>query len=273
MNDIGLQPELQDKINHACKVFEEVLQNYRRPVLLCSFGKDSMVMLWMIREWFTKEIPIVLFKHPFFPRKYTYADRMISEWDLNVHQNIPPIGSSLSCKDGKTEVIHHYSMGAGSLVVPIGKQDIEGREGWLCGIKDILSGPYGSYNWPWDVAFCGHRSTDVDPLLGSIALRCDVHQNPDSSHLAFPLRHFTDDDIWTLHKAWGIPFDKLRYESQENPVTHTEGTFNSDYFPYCNKCFDPFQPEFVVCPKTGLQITNIHSKLLKTEVKLDYMKG
>jgi len=229
------------------------------------------VLLYMIREWFTLDMPVVFFKQPFFPRKFSFAEKIIAEWDLNVHANIPPAGYSITCKEGKTELIQHFPIGQKHLLMPIGRQSISNAPKWLCGTESFLGGPLGTFTWPWDVAFCGHKSSDTDPLQGNVPLACDIHQIAHSCHLAYPLRHFTDDDIWRLHKEWNIPFNRLRYGNMETPDSDTENAFNEDYFPYCNKCFDPHEEGFVICPKTGLQITNISSSLNRIDPKFNYM--
>jgi hypothetical protein len=272
-NPLSHDSVLQSKINHACKVIEEGLAHYEKPAILCSFGKDSIVMLWMIREWFRKDLPIVFLRHPWFPRKYAWADNLIAEWELNVYSQIPPIGVSVCAKKGKSELVQHFAMGQRALLMPLGKQNIEGRGEWLCGREDILAGPFGAFQWPWDFAFCGHKSSDSDPLQGGVPLSVDIHQIPNSCHLGFPLRHFTDEDIWKCYRAWDLPFNRLRYGSLEDPKDDYENTFNSDYFPYCSKCLDPNEGAFVRCPKTDLEVTNISSQLPQTDPKLQYAGG
>jgi hypothetical protein len=58
-----------------------VLVQYKNPAIMCSFGKDSMVMLHLMRK-FNLPLPIVFYRDPWFPKKYDFADRMIAEWGL-----------------------------------------------------------------------------------------------------------------------------------------------------------------------------------------------
>jgi hypothetical protein len=271
MNEpISHDPVLQSKITSACTVIEQVLEKYERPAILCSFGKDSMLMLYMIRNWF-RELPVIFFKMPHFQRKYAFAERMAADMELELHSNIPPIGISLTSKNGKTELVHHYGMGAKHLLRPIGRQNIEGKAKWLCAEQDLVKGPFGTYQWKWDLAFCGHKSSDSDPVQGDVPLFVDIHQIAGSCDLAFPLRHFTDEDVWRLTEVYGIPVNNLRYGKDRK--SDPEGYFNDDYVAYCHRCLDPLEPDFVTCPKSGLQITNISSSFAQLDPKLAYSGG
>jgi hypothetical protein len=224
-----------------------------------------MLMLHMIRNYHMKNIPVIFFKQPYFQRKFAFGDRQAHDMELELHSNIPPIGVSVSSRNGKSELVQHFGIGKTSLMMPLGKQDIAKHpERWLCATDTIMKGPFGTFNWPWDVVFCGHKSSDYDPVLGEVPLSVDIHQIEGSAHLAYPLRSFTDDDVWRLTKAWDIPINRLRYGSAEERKSDTNDVFNEDYFPYCHKCCDPNEDAFVTCPKSGLQITNISASLPKS---------
>jgi len=270
MDALANDPVLQGKINSAARVIEKCLEVYRKPAILCSFGKDSLLMLYMIRNYCSVDLPVVFFKQPHFARKFAFGDKMAAELELEVHSNIPPFGISLTSKNGKSELVHHFSLGKQTLMMPLGVQSIESKAKWLCATESLLSGPFGTFGWPWDVAFCGHKSSDVDPLQGQVPLSVDIHQIEGSCHLAYPLRHFTDQDVWRLTKAWDIPVNRLRYGNADQPQDDTENYFNEDYFPYCMKCCDPNQPDFVTCPKTGLEVTNIHRSIPQIDPKKAY---
>ena len=267
---IELPEELRLKIKKASNQIDAALAFYKNPCILCSFGKDSLLLLWMIRSWALPAIPVIFFDLPWFPRKRAFAYRMIAEWELEVHRPAP-VGFSICSSNGKSEVVYHYKIGQQTLQMPLGQQSLTLRPDWLCGLQTLLRGPFGTQEWPWDIAFCGHKSSDQDPLRGNVPLQCDIHQMANACHLAYPLRDFTDEDIWLCHQAYEIPENTLRYGSRLEPKPEdTENFWNEDYLPYCNKCFDPNEEEFVTCPKTGLQITNIHHSLAKSEASFAY---
>lgn len=270
MDTALFNPELQAKINSACRTIEQSLALYKRPCVLSSFGKDSVLLLYMIREWFTKDIDVIHFRHPWFQRKYTFADRLAKDWELTVHGNFAPISASLMNTEAKgAEIITHYSIGQKALMLILGKQSTKARIKWLCGRHDILGRPSGNVSFPWDVAFCGHKGSDVDAGLGSFGTLVDVHQIPNSADMAYPLRAFTDADVWEMHERWGIPFDALRYSRNDDGTyfDDVQNIHNADYQPYCTECLDCKNGAAVECPKTGLSITNISGSFLHVDPK------
>lgn len=253
---------MDKKIEKAVSVLEAVLKNYRNPCLLCSFGKDSMVLLFMLRHWF-EEVPVVFLRQPFFQRKYAYANRVIEDWNIKeFYQDIPPIGVTVSHNQGKTELVNHYNFGATTLMVPIGRIEPTPGANYLCGKEDLMDRPIGSFNWPWDCAIHGHKATDTDPLHDDLNINIDISYNIGGSDCAFPLREWTDEDIWQFTEKHDIPINHSRYEKVDGTWRNkADMSYNSDYFPYCNRCFDPLQPDAVDCPKTGLKVENLKKKV------------
>lgn len=250
------------KVTQACDVIGAVLSQYRNPVLLCSFGKDSMVLLYMLRKWF-QEVPIVFFKQSHFPRKYAYANRVIEDWNLqDVHTDIPPVGISIAHGHGKTEITNHYPYGGVTIAVPIGWLKPNGASKYLCGRDDLLNRSVGSYNWPWDCALHGHKATDTDPIYKDLHIDVDISQNQGGCDTAFPLRNWTDQDIWDFTELHDIPINNARYEKVDGQWRNKpDQLFDSDYFPYCNKCLDPLEEDAVLCPKSGLMVENLKHKV------------
>lgn len=254
---------LQAKIIQATNLIERVLEQYRKPCLLCSFGKDSVVLLWILRNWYDTTIPIVFFRHPFFPRKYAYADRLIADWNLNVVSDIPPIGCSMTKGNGLLEVVNHYPFGGDkNLMLPVGWLPHDKHPTWLCGRDDLFFRPTGTFDWRWDVAFMGHKGNDTDAVQGEISLKVDINHVPNGCSTAYPLRGFTDADVWEFIEKNNIPVHTERYEKVDGAWrTKPEKHFDPDYFPYCNRCLDRDGPVAVTCPKNGKEITNIGSQL------------
>lgn len=255
---------IQDKVTKALQVIEQVVDQYKKPCLLCSFGKDSVLLLWLIRKHTGFTFPIVFFKQPFFPRKYAYADRLIADWNLDVFTDVPPMGTSMTKGNGLLEVVNHYPFGGDkNLMMPVGWIDHEKHPAkWLCGRDDVMNRPLGQYQWLWDCALTGHKGEDKDAVQGDVHLRVDIHQIPGGCHTAYPLRLFSDADVWECFERWNIPIHEERYEKVDGTWrTKPEKHYDPDYFPYCTRCLDKDGPIAVVCPKTGLEITNIGGQL------------
>ncbi len=259
---------LRDKIVQSTDMIKRVFESYKHPVILCSFGKDSMVLLSILRGM-KKDLPCIFFREPFFAQKYEFADSVIRKWDLTCF-DYPPSSLSMANSKGKCEVIRHYSIGKQFLSISDGNlYEPEDGKKFLCGLTDLLMKPTGTINFPWDVMFCGHKSSDKDPLAGNLNLHVDIHQHAGAAALAYPLRNWDDNDIWDYITAYEVPFHDARYD-KELRKDKEDKAFNPDYLPCCTRCLDKNQPEFVTCPKTGLEVTNMANNLRHVDMTMPY---
>jgi 3'-phosphoadenosine 5'-phosphosulfate sulfotransferase (PAPS reductase)/FAD synthetase len=73
---------MQDKIESAKTILRDA-NSTGIPALMCSFGKDSMVLLHLIREAFPRTggpndraypMPVICWKQPGFPQKQRFAN-------------------------------------------------------------------------------------------------------------------------------------------------------------------------------------------------------
>lgn len=245
---------------------EKIVSEYKRPAIMCSFGKDSMVLLHLIRSKGIT-LPVIFHKEPFYPEKYEFANKVIKDWGLTVY-DYPPLDTAVFKKNGHIEILNYYQAGAKSVILPTGIIEPDYTKKYLCGLTDLLQKPLGNYTYQWDVVFIGHKSSDVDPLQGAVPLHLDLKVNLGSVDLAFPLRDWTDDDIWDYTEKNDVPCQTNRYINREEIE---DKTYNSDYFPVCTRCLDKDNPMQVDCPKLNMAINNISSLVNQVEdIKLDY---
>jgi Phosphoadenosine phosphosulfate reductase family len=267
-----------NKIIEAKRVIQMVMTNYSKPVLMCSFGKDSMVLLHLVREVADQNIPILFHRDPWFSAKYEFAEKVIRDWELIVF-DYPPV--SVSMWQGKSIVAftNHYQIGLDpktkkptALALPKNIVDPEPNKPWLCGRRDFLNRPVAYFNYPWDVTLIAHKSSDVDQIAGSVPLSCDIKQNDASGpDAAFPLRHWTDEDVWNYTEEHSLPVQDTRYEKLNGHWTEkADKTFNSDYWHACIKCIDPREPKTVHCPLLDMEISNISDQVLYQDCVPDY---
>ena len=59
---------LESKIDEAQNLVYRVLAHAKTPAIMSSFGKDSMVMLHLIRS-LKRDLPVVFYREPFMPKK------------------------------------------------------------------------------------------------------------------------------------------------------------------------------------------------------------
>lgn len=259
-------------IAQANIVIDRVRTAYRRPAFMCSFGKDSMVLLHLLHSRNIK-LPVVFYRDPWWPWKYAFADRMIRQYGLEAHDYAPV---AVTLWEGKEIMAftNHYQVGplpAGLLVLPKNILPPEPGRKYLCGLNDVLKRPTGTFNYPWDAVLIGHKSTDQDQIAGKIPLNCDIKLNagraPDA---AFPLRHWTDEDIWNYTAANLVPQQEDRYDVA-NRCELADKRRNSDYAHVCIACCDRREKRRSVhCPKLNCEVSNCSAQVHYHTPTFDY---
>lgn len=196
------------------------------------------------------KLPIIFYTDPWFPAKYKWARDIIAEFGLETY-DYPPLGVTLLHGKSIVAFTNHYQIGNCTLELPKNiEKPVDGRK-WVCGLE-VLSRPTGTFNYPWDAVFIGHKDTDVDQIAGSVKLHVDVKLNagrgPDG---LFPLKHWTDDDIWEYTDRFNVPQQWDRYDRQTKKEYDDKFT-NSDYANVCINCCDCRETQkSVPCPKLG----------------------
>lgn len=248
--------DLASKVERAKALISEHVSN---AVVLSSFGKDSMVLLDLIKSTGVK-LPIISYREPFFPEKYAFADRVISENQYSV-VDYPPLSTQLLKKNGHFEILNFYQITPEGeyVALPTGVNEPQPGEDFLCGLVDLLLKPCGSFSSPWTTVFVGHKASDVDPLHGPIPLEKDTVTTPGLT-VVFPIRDFTDADIWEYHRLYNVPVHEERYDRSSGFREFASKQANPDYFPACMRCLDPDNPEVVTCPMLGCPVGNQSSK-------------
>lgn len=220
-----------------------------------------MVLLYLTKFVLGVELPVICFKEPWFPHKLEFTNEIIRKWNLTVW-DWAPSRVSLCSGNGRIDVIHRYQIGPkpdgflGEAVLARGTEIPEENLPWLCGVDTFLSRPTGSFHPHWNLLIHGHKSSDDDPCSGKIPLETDFLLDPPNPASVFPLRNWTDDDIFEFTKERGIPFDRSRYDLDEKKVLPNKW-MSPDYYHTCFACCDPSMPKFVHCPKRNAQVNNI----------------
>lgn len=255
-------------IEEAINLIEEQTIG-RNPVVMSSFGKDSMVLLDLISRAGLK-FPIVFFKEPFFPKKYEFANKVILDNEYVVY-DYPPITTSFSRRGDIFEIVNQYQMKNNTIYLPTGiKPTVEGK--FLCGLEDIYHKPVGTFKFPWDTLLIGHKSSDVDPILGHLPLKEDTFEK-DGINFVYPLRHFTDKDIWKYTIENNLPINDRRYNRDNNWKEFEDVTYNPDYFETCIECMKSENPRLVQCPKKKTSVPNIAVRVKTVTVDLSHYVG
>ncbi len=257
-----MTPRLENLVSAAAALIAAGLKEFRRPAVSWSSGKDSMVLLHLCREHGAADLPVIFHREPHLPARYAFADQVIRDWNLSVH-DWPPAASVLFRNHGHLSVIHRFNMGGDKTCdMPVDLFEPESGP-FVCGLHDVLLRPKATLNHPWDALFIGAKSSDVDPLLGAMPLKASLVRNVGTAALMFPLRDWTDADIWEYIEAHGVPYQTDRYEKRADGrfAERADKTGNPDYLPGCTRCLDPAQPPTVFCPKVNAEVNNLSAQL------------
>jgi hypothetical protein len=246
-------------------------------VVAWSGGKDSMVMLHMLRR-IGIDLPVVFFREPWQPWKYSFQDSIIRDWGL-VCYTWQPVESAFQQNEDEYEVQNAYYFNHTGITCPTGiTKPVEGHP-FVCSL-DILNRPkQPPISAEWEFVWVGHKGCDSDPILGGdVGTRVGIRVNTPQATAFYPLKDWTHDDVWSYIEEFNVPYDVDRYEKAEVDGKWRERvdrTRNCDYVHACTNCVDsrPGAPKFVHCPKFMTTIENVSSKIPWVKpVVASYMK-
>lgn len=258
--------QLKQKVEEVKEFCRETVRGAKNPALMCSFGKDSMVLLHMLRG---EKLPIVWLKDPWFPRKYAFGNRVVEDWDLEAHSYPPVSTSMLYGKNGAAEYVQDFEANGGTISIPKHLEEkLDGK--WACGRDDFFGVPLARYNFLWDMCLVGHKDSDVDSLYGSVRLHQRVLRREVGPSFAFPLKDWTDEDVWDYTEEYEIPVDHARYDIVGR-CEREDKTLNSDYYQACIRCIDKRRAgETVACPKYKTDLKNVSQLVPEFSKKPDH---
>lgn len=255
----------------ALNFIEKTLTRFKNPAVMCSFGKDSLVVLHLTHR--VRKLPVIFHREPFFAKKYRYANEVIEKWNLTVY-DYPPHKTAIQQVGDEVEIVGYYDIGGDKYVaLPTGLCEPNENEVPLCALHDVYLKPKGRFAYPWDCVVHGHKSCDVDPFHGHVPLAADVALNLDTSTPIFPLREWSHADVWEYIEKHNLPIHHDRYEKVGGEWREkSDKSLNPDYFPACSACMRRGGSS-VYCPRFDCEISNVSSQLQWVEPKkLSYMK-
>lgn len=249
-----------------------------KTVLMCSFGKDSMVLLHLVRGALgERALPVIYHRHPWFPAKNEFADSVIRSMGLEVHDFPPSMcGVKYRVKEQGShaaglELVARYAFGESGMDLPMNIEPPIERRDFVCGLNDWMLRPKtGAMQWPWKTVFIGHKSSDVDQFEGPVPLRTNRVEAA-GVKMIFPLRDWNDADVWDYIETNNVPYDKRRYS---NRTELADKWLNPDYLHACTKCIDPRETAAeVFCPKIKARVPNVGDRVLRLQSRPDYIEA
>jgi len=232
---------MQAKTQQALALLSPHLLAAKNPIVLCSFGKDSIVLLHLCLR--IRKVPVLFFRFPKFHEKHAHAQRVMRGWDLEAYDMWPE--QVHYYQSGRFfEVLHSYPTGGNAHIHLFSgiRERQEGESRYLCAVQDLLQRPVASSTYPWDVTIHGHKGTD-DPEMGASGAIVQPVSQLGGTTLVVPFVDWTDEDIWAYIKYYNLPYDEARYDAKQE-------TTSPDKYPTCYRCLDgAYRGALVPCPK------------------------
>ena len=239
-----------DKERAALTLIRAQLAIAERPIVLCSFGKDSIVLLHLCLR--IRKVPVLFFKFAKFHEKSAHALSVMQAWDLEAFDMWPTTVDDYQ-HEQFFEILHGYRTGPDHYIYLASgirkRRDDDTR--YLCAVSDLIGRPRSfDHTYPWDVTFLGQKGTDDIEFCQSAPIVNPVTPMGLTRGVV-PFVDWTDEDIWRYIHRYDVPYDRSRYD-QRNEAT------SPDKFPTCYHCLDSsLAGRLVLCPKHETLIPNI----------------
>ena len=165
--------------------------------VLSSFGKDSMLLLWLVRQ-IRPDTPVLWFRTGQDER---FAKRVIREWNLTTF-SWAPADIYVVAENGNRTLVHEYGVGNSRLPVLI---DL--LPGGPCATDQFAQRTPTLY-LPFDTLLVGWKDSDTHWLKGEGKLAEDGFKL-DRAALTAPIRHLTDAQVMGAIMDNHIPYEPV----------------------------------------------------------------
>lgn len=253
------------KIAATRRRIQSVLDKFRQPAVMWSGGKDSMVLLHMLLQ-LSPGIPCIFFREPQQGRRYGFINRVIENWNLTMHE-WPPYASALHhVAGGETSIVQQYQIAPGKAInMPVlFREPAAWDRPFACALESLHT-PHAMFIAPWDVLFNGIKATDAHDCHAPIAAPPELIEPPGAPAFAYPLRDWTDAEIWAYTEQFDVPHQADRYhKTADGWRERDDKTGNPDYLTGCIRCLLPSHAR-VWCPRVKAEIPTREPETLKLD--------
>ena len=201
---------LKERENESIYIIREVYAQEKDIAVLWSMGKDSTVLLWLIKKAFFGKVPFPVihidttFK---FPEMYEFRDQLAKEWDLDlvVRKNEEALNAGISY-DTEDAVTVCHELKTRPLQDLVKKEKIKGLfvgirsdEHGIRAKEQVISPRKSDFTWDY---------LDSNIQIGDVYVQ-DVDN--DEHVRIHPILNWTELEIWEYVKEENIPTNELYF--------------------------------------------------------------
>lgn len=206
-------------MDQARKTIRDALATAQSPAVLCSFGKDSLLVLALVRELRT-DVPVLWFRDG--TANEAFARRIIHEWNLTAFSPAPADVYLVA----EHTMVHEYDLDGAR--APLVIDLVPGEE---CALRKFTRRT-ADLLLPFDVLLTGYKDTDTHWLKGPTAL-WEEGVMAGRMRVVAPIRHMTDEQVRSALVEMNVPYEP-----------------GEDELPLCTRCMTA-GPGEVYCPEVG----------------------
>lgn len=194
-----LKRELEKAIKKSLGIIKEGLECCQNPYIACSWGKDSIVLLWLVRQ-VDKDIPVVFKNSNYcFPDTYEIRDKLLKEWDIQNYIELPP---AVDYKEivglfGLPDINRDHRKQ--DKIVKMLKKDIRDE------LKDF------------DGVFLGIRATESSKRRKMIKSNGAIQRLKSGLVKIMPIAYWSFGLLWQVIEEFQIPMNKIYYKDKIIP--------------------------------------------------------
>lgn len=251
------------RVSEALDLVERALSDVSKPVLLCSFGKDSLCVLALI-EILGLDLEIAYFELDAIPATHKFARQQIARLDRTI-TILRPHSTFAAAGAGGVDLGYNFKLANGDTFSIVGATFIEDGSAPTCGLQRSLvkSGCHAPYEW--DAVLTGRRSADVDPTLGSLWVESAMVTLEHGTKLTMPICHWSDEDIAHFLRITNkFAPDWDRYEVTQGKLTNkANSSSNPDIANVCIRCIVR-RDSAITCPLL-LPLADIQQPIARRE--------
>jgi phosphoadenosine phosphosulfate reductase len=204
-----LNLSFEDKVLRSQQLISSEIKKAKRPMVANSWGKDSMVVLHLVRSICKNVVVVFCNTGVQYRETYVYRDKVLKKWDLKNYYETKPIMSFWKCKDK-----YGYPEFRKMSRQRKGKKSATPKCCYYLKEKPMID--FIKEN-KIDCEFLGLQATESMVRRLSLLFDGEVFDSKKyGCRVVRPIMGWTDKDVWKYHKVNKIPKNLLYEKTDRN---------------------------------------------------------